>query len=77
MTFDKVNITISRHGKSNFKQSQIIRYPRINAGSSDALELKFGEPSRAELEIWRAEPSWTTLKSELNTSWIFFETDKY
>ena len=25
--------------------------------SSDALELKFGEPSRAELEIFRAEPS--------------------
>ena len=25
--------------------------------TSDALELKFSEPSRAELEIWRAELS--------------------
>ena len=30
---------------------------KSNIISSDALELKFGEPSRAELEIFRAEPS--------------------
>ena len=50
---------------------------RGSVNSSDALELKFGEPSRAGNLASRTEPSWTTLKSELNTSWIFFETDKY
>ena len=46
-------------------------------GTSDALELKFGKPSRAGKFPSRSEPSWPPLKSELNTSWIFFETDKY
>ena len=39
--------------------------------SSDALELEFHEPSRAELKIFRAEPSWTPKRNELNPSWIF------
>ena len=35
-----------------------LRRPQLLGGEgSDALELKFGEPSRAELEIFRAEPS--------------------
>jgi hypothetical protein len=51
---NKIQILVLHGAKAN-KISGFLDL--LTVKTSDALELKFGEPSRAELEICRADPS--------------------